>query len=493
MLKKIGVIGSGFSGLSAATELASLGYEVHLFEKNSSPGGRARSFESKGFRFDMGPSWYWMPDVFEKYFSHYGVNIQDYFSLLLLDPGFKVIYGAKDELDIPADFDQLLEMFESIETGSAKKLKKFMNDAKYKYNVGINKLVHKPGLSIFEFFDLDLIKGLFKLDVFKSFEKYINGIFHDERLRMLLKFPVLFLGAKPEDTPALYSLMNYAGLKLGTWYPIGGMSELVRAMVSLAKSKGVNIHFNEAVEEIHASGSMVNKISTTKMDYELDGVIASGDYHHIESKLIKPQFRNYDESYWSKKTFAPSSLIFYLGLDKKLARLEHHNLFFDTQFSVHAKAIYDDPSWPEKPLFYLCCPSKTDANVAPEGCENLFILIPLATGLEDNEDFREEQFNKVMQRLEKYTAFNIREHIICKRSYCVNDFKKDYNAYGGNAYGLANTLLQTANLKPSLRNKKLKNLFYAGQLTVPGPGVPPSLISGKLAARQLNKILNLKS
>ena len=493
MSKKVGVIGSGFSGLSAATELASLGYEVLLFEKNNSPGGRARSFEAEGFRFDMGPSWYWMPDVFEKYFSHYGVNISDYFSLSLLDPGFKVIYGDKDELDIPADFNQLLEMFESIESGSAKKLIKFMNDAEYKYNVGINKLVHKPGLSILELFDLQLIMGLFKLDVFKSFEKYINGIFKDERLRMLLKFPVLFLGAKPQDTPALYSLMNYAGLKLGTWYPMGGMSELVSAMVSLAKAKGVEIHYNEPVEEIHASGNIVNKVSTNKRTYELDGIIASGDYHHIESKLIAPQFRNYDEDYWDKKTFAPSSLIFYLGLNKKLDRLEHHNLFFDTQFSVHAKAIYDNPSWPEKPLFYVCCPSKTDTNVAPQGFENLFILIPLATGLEDNEDLREEQFNKVIQRLEKYTSSKITEHIKYKRSYCVNDFKNDYNAYGGNAYGLANTLLQTANLKPSIRNKKLKNLFYAGQLTVPGPGVPPSLISGKLAARQLNKILNLQS
>ncbi len=480
------IIGAGFSGISAATELASKGNEVTVFEKNRELGGRARSFSAEGFRYDMGPSWYWMPDVFEKYFKRYGKNIHDYLDLQLLDPGFRIIFSDEDYMDVPANFEDLKAQFEAIEKGSASKLESFMKEAEYKYNVGINKLVYKPGLSLLELLDIELIQGVFKLDVFKSFDKHVNNNFKDERLRMLLKFPVLFLGAKPKDTPALYSLMNYAGLKLGTWYPMGGMSSLVDAMLSLAKDLGVDFKVNESVQSISTELSQVKKIRTSKSEYFTHGLIAAADYHHVETKILG-DFSNYDESYWEKKTFAPSSLIFYLGVEKKIDKLLHHNLFFDTNFDKHAHDIYDNPNWTEDPLFYVCAPSKTDPSTAPEDKENLFILVPIAAGLEDNENYREECFEKVIKRLEVFTKTEIKKHVVFKRSYCVNDFKKDYNSYKGNAYGLANTLMQTANLKPKIRNQKLDNLFYAGQLTVPGPGVPPSLISGQVSANLLMK------
>tara|TARA_B100000683_G_scaffold271606_1_gene313045 strand:+ start:842 stop:2317 length:1476 start_codon:yes stop_codon:yes gene_type:complete len=485
------IIGAGFSGISAATELASKGNKVTVFEKNKELGGRARSFSAQGFKYDMGPSWYWMPDVFEKYFKRYGKNIHDYLDLKLLDPGFRMIFSEEDYMDVPANFEALKVQFESIERGSASKLDSFMKEAEYKYNVGINKLVYKPGLSLLELLDIELIKGVFKLDVFKSFDKHVNNNFKDERLRMLLKFPVLFLGAKPKDTPALYSLMNYAGLKLGTWYPMGGMNSLVEAMLSLAKDLGVDFKVNEDVQSINTKSSLVNKVKTSKSEYFTDGLIAAADYHHVETKILG-NLSNYNESYWENKTFAPSSLIFYLGVNKKIDKLLHHNLFFDTDFEKHAYHIYDDPNWTKDPLFYVCAPSKTDPSVAPSGKENLFVLVPIAAGLEDNEQHRAECFKKVIKRLEVFTKTEIEEHISFKRSFCVNDFKTDYNSYKGNAYGLANTLMQTANLKPKICNQRLQNLFYAGQLTVPGPGVPPSLISGQVSANLLMKQIDIK-
>jgi phytoene desaturase len=300
-----------------------------------------------------------------------------------------------------------------------------------------------------------------------------------------MEFPVLFLGAMPQDTPALYSLMNYAGLKLGTWYPIGGFGKVIDAMVQVAKKNGTTLHLNATVEKIEVENKKVKNIIVNGEIFNCDAVLASADYHHVENKLLEPKYRNYTENYWAKRTFAPSCLIYYLGITKKIESLNHHTLFFDEDLEQHSKEIYKTPQWPAKPLFYVCCPSKSDNDIAPEGCENLFLLMPIAPGLEDNETMREKYFKLMMSRLEKKVNEPILPHIDYKKSYCVNDFVIDYNAYKGNAYGLANTLLQTAILKPKIRNKKITNLFYAGQLTVPGPGVPPSIISGNVVANQL--------
>jgi phytoene desaturase len=480
------VIGAGFAGISAAAYLAQSGLEVDVYEKNEDAGGRARQLETdNGYTFDMGPSWYWMPDVFDKFFSDFGHKASDFYELELLDPGFTIVYGMDDVLDVPADFDALCSVFESIEKGSSERLKVFLDEALFKYNVGINKLVYKPGLSILEFLDADLIKGVFKLQVFTSFSKHVRKFFTHPKLIALMEFPVLFLGAMPEDTPALYSLMNYAGLKLGTWYPKGGFGKVIEAMKLVAEEQGAKFHLGSPITSIRqASGDKVS-ITTNSLTKTYDGVIASADYHHVEEQLLKVGDSNYEEQYWDKRVLAPSCLIYYIGVTKQVDRLKHHTLFFDEDLKQHAIEIYKDPKWPAKPLFYVCCPSKTDSSVAPEGHENLFLLMPLAPDLEDTEQLREKYFHVMMKRLEKYTGSDIIKHIDYKKSYCVADFKQDYNSYKGNAYGLANTLMQTANLKPSIRNKKISNLYYAGQLTVPGPGVPPSIISGNVAAKQL--------
>tara|TARA_B100000768_G_scaffold148685_1_gene142717 strand:+ start:4270 stop:5745 length:1476 start_codon:yes stop_codon:yes gene_type:complete len=489
-LKKIAVIGSGFAGLTSAIELASLGHTVTIFEKNSSIGGRARKFESNGFTFDMGPSWYWMPDVFDKFFARHGKKVDDYYNLLKLDPGFSVVYAKDDIINVPASFEELVALFENIEKGSGSKLRKFLKKAELKYKIGMDNFVHKPSHSIFEYINLKILIGVLHLDVFSNFRSYVRKFFSDSRLTRLMEFPVLFLGATPQNTPAMYSLMNYSAFKQGTFYPMGGFHEIILGLSKIAKEKRVVINCNSNVEKINVSNGKVEDIIVNGEKLLFDGVIASADYNHVEQKLLDKQFRNYSADYWENREMSPSSLLFYVGVDKRLNNLQHHNLFFDTDFDQHAKEIYDDPKWPKNPLFYISCPSITDSSLAPEGNENLMFLIPLAPGLKDTNEMRAKYFDIVLKRLKDLTGNDIKNNVIFKKSYCVNDFEKDYNSFKGNAYGLANTLRQTAVLKPRMRNKKVKNLYYAGQLTVPGPGVPPSIISGQIAAIEIDKYLN---
>lgn len=490
-MKKVVVIGSGFAGLSAACFMAKAGWEVSVVEKNNGPGGRARQLKQDGFVFDMGPSWYWMPDVFERFFSCFGKKVSDYYQLQRLDPSYTV-YWPLGLMDIPADYASLKNLFETMEPGSGAALDKFLEEAAYKYEVGINKLVHKPGQSLTEFVDVDLLKGIFKLDVFTSIKKHIHKHFRHPQLRQLLEFPVLFLGALPADTPALYSLMNYADIKLGTWYPKGGMYKIVDGMYSLAKELGVQFYFNHTVKHIKVTNGTAQGITACNdvdsVSIEADVVISNADYHFTEQQLLPDNSRTYSPAYWDRRVMAPSCILYYVGLNKKLSGVSHHSLFFDTSFEVHGNEIYKTPQWPSEPLFYVSVTSVSDDTVAPPGCENLFFLIPVAAGLEgDSSMLREQYFDRIVERFEKRTGQDIKSAIIFKRSYSVSDFQSDYNAFKGNAYGLANTLLQTAILKPSLRSKKVNNLFYTGQLTVPGPGVPPSLISGEVVAKEVWK------
>ena len=491
--KKVIVIGAGFAGLSAASFLAKMGWEVTVIEKHDLPGGRARKFKAEGFTFDMGPSWYWMPDIFERYFNAFGKKVSDYYALKRLDPSYRV-YFEKEGWDIPANYKELQNLLESVEPGAAKALDAFMAEAKFKYDVGVGKLVHNPGLSLTEFLDMDLVKGVFKLDVFQSMKKHVAKFFKHPSIQSLMEFPVLFLGALPEKTPALYSLMNYADIKGGTWYPEFGMYSIVQGMYDLATSLGVQFKLGEEVTSIEVQSGKAVAVHTLKyatgeqQQYTMDVLIGAGDYHHIETKLLAPAYQSYSTAYWDSRVMAPSSLLYYVGLNKKLEGVLHHQLFFDTDFGLHGHEIYTDPKWPTRPLFYASAPSVTDPTVAPEGCENLFLLIPIAAGLEgDTEEIRDQYFEMIIQRFEERIGQSIRSSIVYKRSFAVKEFKEDYHSFRGNAYGLANTLLQTANLKPSCKSKKVNNLYYTGQLTVPGPGVPPSLISGEVVAKLVDQ------
>lgn len=487
MKKKVIVIGAGFSGMAAATSLASKGFSVTVVEKNSIPGGRARNHSEKGFMFDLGPSWYWLPDVFESYFNRFGKSVKDYYELVRLDPSYKIFYSKDEYYNVPTGSEHVAALFEKIEPGSGSKLKKFLKEAEYKYNLGINNLVYKPAKSLFEYMSWEVISGIFKLHVFTSWHKYVMKNFKDPRLYPVLAFPIIFLGATPKRTPALYNLMNYADMELGTWYPMGGMFSVVEAFVKLAEEKGVTFMYDSPVEKILTSGKKVTGVVIGEKVLEADYVLGSADYHHLDTKLLPAELRQYSDKYWDSREMAPSSLLFYIGVNKRLENLEHHNLIFDEDFEQHANAIFETPKWPEKPLLYISCTSKTDPVVAPEGMENLVILIPVAPGIPDTDDTREKYYEEALSRLERLTGQSIKDHVVYKRIYAHRDFAADYNAYKGNAYGLGNTLMQTAILKPRIQHKKLKNLYFAGQLTTPGPGVPPTIISGLVSANEIFK------
>ncbi len=482
---KIAVIGAGISGLSAAAYVAQAGHEVHVFEKHATPGGRARQFKTtNGYTFDMGPSWYWMPDVINNFFRDFGGAASDFYELVALDPQFEMIF-ADTTLKVPRAYTDLRNLFESIEPGAGAKLDRFMEAAHHKYVVGMQDFVHQPCYSWKEFMSPGIFRSAVKLDLFTSFRRYVQRYFSHPQLVALMEFPVIFLGASPKKIPALYSLMNYGGYALGTWYPMGGFYQLILAMQKIGEAEGVHFHFEHNVDQFNVDGSKVKSLTSKGKEYFFDAIIASSDYHHTET-LLDVSKRNYRESYWSSRTFAPSCLIYYLGFSEKIPGLQHHTLFFEHDLDLHVDAIYKQKEWPQQPLFYACCPSKTDPGVAPAGHENVFLLLPLATGLQDAAIMRERYLQVMLRRLEKHTGCTgLADKMDYQQSYCVSDFMQDYHAYGGNAYGLANTLSQTAVLKPSIRNKKLSNLFYTGQLTIPGPGVPPSIISGKVVAKAL--------
>jgi len=485
MDKQIYIIGSGFSALSAACYLAKEGYKVTVLEKNDTLGGRARQYKKDGFTFDLGPSWYWMPDIFERFFADFGKKPSDYYTLDKLNPGYEVFFGEKDSLKISENLEDIYKTFEEVEKGSSKHLKTFLDSAKSNYETAILDLVYRPGISPLELVTTTTIARVSQF--FSTVRKQVRKKITNQKLIQILEFPVLFLGAKPSNTPAFYNFMNYADFGLGTWHPRGGMYKVIEAMVSLATSLGVDFRVKANVEKIlvddhkNVSGLLVNG-----EEIKANLVLSGADYHHTET-LLDQNLRQYSGNYWSKKTFAPSSLLFYVGFDKKIENASHHTLFFDTDFDAHAEEIYDNPKWPTAPLFYANFTSMTDKTSAPEGKEAGFFLIPLAPGIEDTEELREQYFHKIMDRFEKLTNQNVKNNVIFKKSFCVKDFKEEYNSYKGNAYGMANTLLQTAFLRPKIKSSKVNNLYFTGQLTVPGPGVPPALISGKIASELITK------
>jgi len=484
MSQKIAIIGSGFSALSAACYLAKKGQNVTIYEKNATIGGRARQLKKEGFTFDMGPSWYWMPDVFERFFNDFGKKTNDYYELVKLSPAYRVYYGINDFIAIADNLPEIVQTFEEIEKGSGKKLEQFMAKAKSNYDIAIKDLVYRPGISPLELVTVETAKKVGQF--FSTISKDVKKEFTNQRLVQILEFPVLFLGAKPSNTPSFYSFMNYADFGLGTWHPKTGMFDVVKAIEKLALELGVQFQFNANVNKIVVENGTAVGLIVNNSRIEADVVLSGADYHHSET-LLDPNNRMYSEKYWNSRVFAPSSLLFYVGFDRKLENISHHILFFDVDFDQHARDIYDEPKWPDEPLFYANFPSITDSTAAPEGMESGFFLVPLAPGIEDTPELRATYFDKIIDRFETLTQQKVKNNIIFNESFCKNDFVTDYNSYKGNAYGMANTLLQTAFLRPKLKSNKVENLYFTGQLTVPGPGVPPALISGKLVSELINK------
>ncbi|MCF7799048.1 phytoene desaturase [Candidatus Woesearchaeota archaeon] len=485
--KSVLLIGAGFGGLATACLLAKEGYKVTVIEQLDQPGGRARLYTEQGFSFDMGPSWYLMPDIFEKFFAQFGKRPEDYLTLTRLDPAYKMYFGKDDVVTIREDLATNKELFERYEKGAGEKLQTYLDAAQYQYQTAMSKFIYKNYTSLKDMLDPKLAKAGLRMRLFASLDKYASRYFSNDRLKKILEYTVVFLGGDPKNTPALYSLMSHVDFNLGVWYPKGGMNALAVALYDLAQELGVTFAFNTSAQHILVEEGKAKGVKTPKKIYKADIVVCNADYHHVEQQLLKPKYQSYTDKYWKSRTVAPSGFVMYLGLNKKIKGLEHHMLFLEEDWQEHFREIFEKPAWPQHPSFYVCCPSKTDKTVAPKGKENIFVLVPVAAGLEDDETKREAYADMILSRMEDVTGEQIKKHIIVQRLFAHNDFIKDYNAFQGTALGLAHTLRQTALFRPRMQNKKVKNLWFVGQYTHPGIGVPMVIIAAEILAQEVAK------
>jgi phytoene desaturase len=480
------VVGAGIGGLATASSLAHSGWDVTVLEKNSQVGGRARLWETDGFRFDMGPSWYLMPEVFERFFESVGKKREDYYGLHRLDPYYRVYFGPEESVEITSDLERNAALFESFETGGGQRLKDYLKQAEYKYDIAMREFLYRDYSSIFDFFNRRIIFEGLRMNVLSGLDRFVSRYFRDRRARQILEYAMVFLGTSPKAAPAMYSIMSHVDLNLGVFYPDGGLSGVAEAMRRLAEDLGVEIRTEAEVRSINVDRGVVRSLETDSEAYEGDAVVMNADYAHVETQLLEERFRSLSPRYWRNRVLAPSMFILYLGLNRKLESLQHHNLYFSADWYRHFDTIFERPRWPENPCFYVSCISKTDSHSAPAGCENVFVLVPVAPGMDDSQEVRERYAEDVIRHLESITGERIGDSIAVKRIYSHRDFIKDYNAYGGTALGLAHTLGQTAVFRPSHRSRKVKNLFYTGHYTHPGVGVPMVLISSKVVTDIIN-------
>jgi phytoene desaturase len=496
-MKKAVVIGSGFGGLSAAGYLAREGYEVTVVEKNSWVGGRARVLERDGFRFDMGPSWYWMPGEHDKWFRDMGAKRSDYYEIRRVDPSYKVFYGETEPreennvLTMPADLGEAKRVFETYEPGAGRRLEEYLEDCRQKYELAMATYIYKNYDSLFDFINWKTIRNLGTLDIARSYKGMIKKYFNHPYLRKVLEFPVVFLGSSARKTPAVYTLMNYIDFVLGTWYPSGGFGRVVEAMKEVVESLGAEFRFSTPARELKVSSGRVTHVVCESpegvVELPADLVVANADYHHVEQELLPPESRSFSAKSWERRSLAPGVLNYYVGLNKKFESFAHHTFFFDSDWEGHFKAVYEKPGWLEKPLFYIHVPSITDPHSAPEGKEAVFILVPIAPGLDENEETRKRYFDDVVARIEGLTGESFREHIEFVESYSLRDFQQDYNAFKGNAFGLGQTLFQTAYFRTANYSRKVNNLYFAGHYTVPGTGTTMSTISGNVVTQRIRQ------
>lgn len=486
--QKILIVGAGFGGLAAAALLARDGCDVTVIEKNCGPGGRAMVFREQGYTFDMGPSWYLMPDIFERFFAALDRKVEDYYSLTRLDPSYRIYFGREDFLDVSSDLEENYRLFERLEQGAGERLRAYLAQAEYEYNVAVNEFLFREYRTIFDFFNRrTMIEGR-KLHVMENLAKYTRRYFQDDRLRKVLSYSMVFLGGSPSNTPALYSILSHVDFNLGVWYPMGGMGVVVNAIERIAREHGATFVYGQEAEEILVDGSRrCRGVRTRDNTYEADHVIINADYPHAEMDLLPEGLRTYSDRYWSSRTLAPSALLIYLGLKKPVDGLLHHTLSFENDWEEHFDAIFRRPSWPERPSYYFSCPSRTDPSVTVPGGETLMVLVPVASGLDDSDDVRQPFVDRTLSYLEQLLQQPIREQAAVCSVFSQRDFSSVFNAYRGTALGLSHTLLQTAVFRPRHRSRKLPNLWYTGQYTHPGIGMPMALISSILVSEGIKE------
>jgi phytoene desaturase len=482
------IVGSGFGGLAAAALLSHHGFDVTVLEKNSQPGGRARVYKKNGYIFDMGPSWYLMPDVFEKFFSEFNKTPDDYYSLTRIDPSYRIFFNDGTMTDVSASLEQNLTLFDSFEPNGGEKFQEYLQRAERHYKLAMTELIYRDYQSIFDMISGKLLIAGLTLPLFQNIDQYISRTFSSDKAKKILEYSIGFIGGSPYNTPALYYIMNHVDFNLGVWYPQGGIGKVVESLQTLASENGAEFKFSTPVTKINIDRGIATSLKTPQGDYPADLIIVNADYPYTELQLLDKPYQSYDAHYWETRVLAPSAIVYYIGLDKKLDPLEHHNLFLEKDWDTSFDSLFQpqQPEWPTHPSYYVNVTSKTDNTVAPDGGETVFILVPLAPGLHDTESLRETFYKQIIHHLEALIDDKIEGHEVVKRSFAMNDFTSDYNAYKGTALGLSHTLRQTALFRPSHQSKKIKNLYYTGHYTHPGIGMPMTLISSQILVHVLN-------
>ena len=479
------VIGGGFGGLSTACYLSDAGADVTVLEKNEQLGGRASRLEVDGFKFDMGPSWYLMPDVFERFFNYFDREPSEYYELTRLDPHYRIFFKDGDRVEMVPDREQNREVFESYEPGAGDRFDEYLAKSKKNYEVGMEHFVYEDRAELSDYADWDVMKNARGLSLIGSMQDHVEQYFDHPKLQQIMQYTLVFLGGAPTNTPALYNLMSHVDFNMGVYYPENGVGGVVDGIVELADELGVTFHTNAPVSEIRGrEGAFVTRTETDAEFYS-ESVVSNADYRHTEMELLPPEKRQYDPDYWDSRTYAPSAFLLYLGVEGDVGDLAHHSLVLPTDWDDHFEQIFDDPAWPADPAYYLCVPSQTDDDVAPDGHSNLFALVPIAAGLDDSEEHRQRYRNLILDDIAEHTGVDLRDRIVVERSFCVDDFADRYNSTAGTALGLAHTLEQTALLRPGHHSSAVDGLYFTGSFTTPGIGVPMCLISGQLTAEKM--------
>jgi len=478
------VIGSGFGGLSVACYLADAGANVDVVEKNEQLGGRASVLERDGFRFDMGPSWYLMPDVFERFFGDFGHSPDEFYDLERLDPHYSIFFKDGDHVDIPPNVPESKALFETYEDGAGDALESYLEEAEYTYDVGMEQFVYEDRSEWSDFLDPSLAKYGHGIDLLGTMGDHVAEYFDHPKLRQIMQYTLVFLGGSPQNTPALYNLMSHVDFNLGVYYPEDGMGGVVDAIAEVAEGMDVTFHTDRPATEIKGREEAF-RVETDRGGIEADYVVSDADYRHTEMELLPPEKRGFDADYWDTRTYAPSAFLLYMGVEGELEHLEHHTLVLPTDWDGHFEQIFDEPAWPDDPAYYCCAPSKTDDSVAPDGHGNVFVLVPIAPGIDDTPSVRKRYRDAVLADLAEHTGEDLRDRIVVEESFSISDFASRYNSTKGTALGMAHTLRQTAAFRPPHRSKKVDGLYFTGSYTTPGIGVPMCLISGQVTGEKV--------
>ncbi len=491
MNKKVVVIGAGIGGLGTAGLFAKKGYDVTVLEKNENFGGRANIFEARGFRFDMGPSWYLAPDIFEHYFELLGEKVSDHLTLKKLQPSYRIFFRKdSNPLDIHSDLDTDTRTFDSIEPGSGEKLREYLKQSEYQYQVATQHFMYKNYDTVFDFLNRRVMTEGQKLAVFSKMHSFVSRFFKSRKLQQVMEYTMVFLGTSPYDAPALYNLMSHMDFNQGVFYPMGGFYELIKALVAIAEKNGANLRKGVTVAEIVVENGVATGVRLEGGEFvPADIVVSNADMWFTETKLLPEKSRTYTQRYWRKRVMAPSAFIMYLGVSEKLPGITHHNLLFSEDWRKNFDDIYKSPCLPDGPSLYVCAPSVTDPSVAPEGKENLFVLVPIASDLEISDKEKDSYAAKVLALIENEMRLpGLSDKIEYRRIYTVENFAADYNSFKGSALGLAHTIWQTAIFRPKNRSSRVKNLYYVGAGTNPGIGTQICLISAELAYKRAHGI-----